>query len=93
MRFTEERSGERQQRNKRTNHLPLFLSASICNNILFSSCYLISSICSVIISSYRDIRVSLSDNEPVVRNVSYVYYINKIFTSGPMGKLLDDQQK
>ena len=41
----------------------------------------------------RHIRVPISDDEPVVRNVTYVYYINKGFTSGPMDKLLDDQQK
>ena len=41
----------------------------------------------------RHIRVSLSDNETVVPNVSYVYYINKRFTPGPTSKFLDDQQK
>ena len=42
----------------------------------------------LLLFSLRHIRVSLSDNEPVIRNVSYLYYINKRFISGPMGKLL-----
>ena len=39
---------------------------------------------SLIIFPLRQIRVSLSEDEPFVRNVSHVYYINKRFTSGPM---------